>query len=105
MLDMIHAYAMDDQTGNACYLHILSLDPDIPCYGPDALDHPYYYQYDRDEPVRRQNGAVMRHLGYEVLQLETEHPEENTDGTKIWFAIRMEEDHIEDLPAGKQALA
>lgn len=105
MLDMIHQFAMEDLRGNACYLHILSLDPDIPCYGPDALDEPYYYQYDKDEPVRRQNAAIMRHLDYEVLQLEEEHPEQNTDGTKIWFAIRMEEDHIEEMPAGKQPLA
>ena len=72
----------------------LSLDPDIACYGPDAKDGPYYYNYEKDEPDRIRNRIIAEHTGFFPVRLElTEQPEED-DGTKIWFAVRHERDII-----------
>lgn len=37
------------------YICVFSLDPDVPCYGPDAVDEPYVYSFERDEPLRNRN--------------------------------------------------
>ena len=74
----------------------ISLDPDIACYGPDAKDEPYYYNYETDEPRRMKNAEIAEKRGYEVIRLQEDDPRPDSDGTKIWFAVRYEQDLIID---------
>jgi hypothetical protein len=68
----------------------MSMDPDIPCLGPDTKEEPYYYTFEKDEPVRLLNAEIAEHVGFRPLRLEPDHPETETDGTKLWFCIRKE---------------
>jgi len=66
------------------------MDPDIACFGPDAKDEPYYYSFEADEPVRLRNAEIAERLGFTPLRLELENPEQETDGTRLWFCVRSE---------------
>jgi hypothetical protein len=74
----------------------IALDPDIACYGPDASDQPYYYSYEKDEPLRARNRTVIEHLGFTPIKLDEFDTAENRDGTKIWFALCHECDLSEE---------
>lgn len=69
---------------------ILSMDPDIACFGPDAEDEPYYYSFEKDEPARLLNAEIARNVGFIPLRLEPDDPSKETDGTKLWFCVRKE---------------
>lgn len=62
---------------------VISLDPDVACYGKDRLNEPYIYSM-KDEPVRLRNAEIIRKLGFTPLKLETD--EEVEDGSLLWFA-------------------
>ena len=64
---------------------VISLDPDVACYGEDKLDEPYYYSM-ADEPVRLLNAEIIEKCGFTPLKLETDEPVE--DGSILWFAVR-----------------
>lgn len=72
-------------TGASDIVSVISLDPDVACYGEDKLDGPYYYSM-ADEPVRRLNAQIVQKCGFEPLKLETDEPVE--DGSILWFALR-----------------
>lgn len=62
---------------------VISLDPDVACYGKDKVSEPYVYSM-KDEPTRLLNAEIIRTLGFEPLRLETD--EEVEDGSLLWFA-------------------
>ena len=99
MLETMKEYALRKNTGMAKLYTVLSMDPDIACYGPDAKDEPYYYSFEKDEPVRLQNAAIAEHVGFTPLRLEPDDPEQETDGTKLWFCVRNEICEIIEDPA------
>lgn len=96
MLQMVRDHALKDAHGDALLYSVLSLDPDIACYGPDASEEPYVYSMKQDEPKRLRNSQVMKKLGWLPVKLEETSPSEDDDGTKLWFAIRKEKDRIID---------
>lgn len=96
MLEMMRDHSLRYAYGNTVLYSILSLDPDVACYGPDTPDHPYVYSMEQDEPKRFRNAEIMKKLGYLPVHLEESEPVENDDGTKLWFALRKEEDQIID---------
>ncbi len=65
----------------------ISLDPDLPCYGPDKMESTYVYSM-KDEPTRILNAHIIERLGFEALRLETD--EEVEDGSLLWFAVRKQ---------------
>ncbi len=74
--------------GNSGQVHlfsVISLDPDIACYGEDSRDEPYYYSM-KDEPARLLNAAIVEKAGFRPLKLETDEPVE--DGSILWFAVK-----------------
>ena len=94
MLEILRDHIMRAAAGQEECTMVLSLDPDIACYGPDAKDEPYYYSYEKDEPDRIRNRIIAEHTGFSPVRLElTEQPAED-DGTKVWFAVRHERDII-----------
>lgn len=90
MLEMMRDYLLRDARGSVLYETVLSLDPDIPEYGPDAGPEPYVYNKKKDEPVRMLNRTILESLGFRVLRLEDPDETPDSDGTKIWFACRQE---------------
>lgn len=94
MLQMMRDFSLRHNEGNTILYSVLSLDPDIACYGPDSSDQPYIYSMEQDEPKRVMNARIMKKLGYLPIRLEETEPSENDDGTKLWFAVRKEEDQI-----------
>ena len=64
---------------------VISLDPDVACYGEDKMSEPYYYSM-ADEPVRLMNAEIIEKCGFAPLKLETDEPVE--DGSILWFAVR-----------------
>lgn len=87
MLDMILDNA--SQSISLDLLHcfmILSLDPDIACYGPDKKEEPYFYSLEQDEPKRNLNKQILKKMGFEIMEMDP--GVESRDGCKIWFAIR-----------------
>lgn len=94
MLQMVRDHSLRSVHGDALLYSVLSLDPDIACYGPDASDEPYVYSMEQDEPKRIRNSQIMKELGWLPIRLEETSPSEDDDGTKLWFAIRKEKDRI-----------
>lgn len=80
-------------TSQEIYYSIFSLDPDIPCYGPDTKDEPYYYSM-KDEPTRLLNKRILESKGYIGIRLEDE---EENDGSKLWYAVYKGKEQIIDL--------
>lgn len=72
-----------DKKSEITLYSVISLDPDVACYGKDRLDHPYIYSM-KDEPARECNAMIMEKLGFASLKLETD--EEVEDGSLLWFA-------------------
>ncbi len=99
MLEMMKEHALRKNTGIRKLYTVLSMDPDIACYGPDAKDEPYYYSFEKDEPVRIQNAEIAEKVGFTPLRLEPDDPEQETDGTKLWFCVRNEICEIIEDPA------
>ena len=66
----------------------ISLDPDVPCYGPDAVDEPYVYSFERDEPLRNRNMQILEKLGYQ--EYDVDFGEVGADGAKHRFAWKSE---------------
>lgn len=94
MLQMMRDHALRNENGRTALYSVLSLDPDIACYGPDSSDKPYVYSMAQDEPKRMVNAEIMKKLGYMPVRLEETDPVPDDDGTKLCFAIRKEEDRI-----------
>ena len=94
MVNMTRDFVLRFSKGSTVLLSVISLDPDVAVYGPDAVSTPYHYSFEIDEPVRMENCEVMKHLGFEPLRLEETQEDPEADGTKLWFAIRKETDVI-----------
>ena len=90
MLETMKEHALQKAAGIRTVYTVLSMDPDIACYGPDAVNEPYYYSFEQDEPIRLRNAEIARKVGFTPLRLEPDHPEEETDGTKLWFCVGRE---------------
>lgn len=97
MLGMMKEYALRNVCGKTVLFSCISLDPDIPVFGPDALKEPYYYKYELDEPVRQINREMIEKLHWQVIRLEEDEPEPGEDGTKIWFAVQKEAETIVEM--------
>lgn len=97
MLLMCRDFALRKQEGSTRLYSVISLDPDIAVYGPDANDEPYHYNFEKDEPVRTENRKILEHLGFETVRLEETEYDPEADGTKLWFAYRQETDLIIDV--------
>ncbi len=89
MIQLTKEHALRQVSSTIQLYSIISLDPDIAQYGPDASDEPYYYHFEVDEPVRIQNAEIMKHLNFTPIRLEVD-PDQIGDGTKLWFAIQEE---------------
>lgn len=90
MLETMKDHALRNASGIRTVYTVMSMDPDIACYGPDAVDEPYYYSFEQDEPIRLRNAEIARKVCLAPLRLEPNHPEEETDGTKLWFCVGRE---------------
>ncbi len=101
MMRMMRDHVQRDISGRTDYYAVISLDPDIACYGPDARDEPYYYSYEQDEPVRALNREIAEHTGFTPVILEPDDPDRETDGTKLQFAVFAEKDMIIDTDSEK----
>lgn len=84
MMKLMEEYASENTDRSHLY-SVISLDPDVACYGPDKTDEPYYYSM-KDEPVRLLNAEIIKRVGFQPLKLETDEAVE--DGSILWFAIR-----------------
>lgn len=71
----------------------ISLDPDIASYGEDTPKEAYVYSM-KDEPIRMINKQILEKKGYFVVKLDEIEPNEQSDGTKLWFAICKENEMI-----------
>ena len=87
MLAMMESFA-SGKSERYAVCSCISLDPDLPCYGPDQAEFPYVYSM-KDEPARLLNAQIIEKLGFEALRLETD--EEVEDGSLLWFAVRKQE--------------
>jgi hypothetical protein len=96
MVQIMRDFALRKILMQAELYSAIALDPDIACYGPDASDKPYYYSYEKDEPLRARNRTVIEHLGFTPMKLDEFDTAENRDGTKIWFAVCHECDLSEE---------
>lgn len=94
MLEQIRGFALRRANGLAHLDTVISLDPDVACYGEDASQEPYIYNFQNDEPVRIQNRKILEHLGFGLITMQYSETFPEDDGTKIWFAIKRETDHI-----------
>lgn len=94
MLQTVRDHALRRCSDHVDLYSVITLDPDIACYGPDAVDEPYIYSYEKDEPLRQRNRTIMKHAGFVPVKLEELEPEEIGDGAKLWFALRHEKDVI-----------
>ncbi|MBQ9328054.1 MAG: hypothetical protein IJ225_05915 [Solobacterium sp.] len=94
MMELMKDFILRDCVGKRDLYTVLSLDPDVACYGPDTVDWPYVYSYERDEPIRRKNADLMNHLGFASIRLEEDEPSSESDGTKLWFVVRHEQDIV-----------
>lgn len=98
MVQITKEQSLRNEVGKTTYYSAFSLDPDVACYGPDTVQEPYIYSM-ADESDRMRNKEILEKLHYTVIQLEETEPDEESDGTKIWFAIAKEnEDIIETMP-------
>ncbi|MCR5449487.1 MAG: hypothetical protein K6F23_08825 [Solobacterium sp.] len=84
MISGMESFAVQSKESVSLY-SVISLDPDIACYGPDKIDVPYIYSM-KDEPARLLNTRIIKKVGFEPLKLETDEPVE--DGSILWFAVR-----------------
>ena len=97
MHSLMCSFVLRRVSGTAELYSVFALDPDVACYGPDSSDEPYIYSFEKDEPDRERNRKVIASLGYEPLRLEETETQENSDGTKLWFAVRKQTDTIIDF--------
>lgn len=81
-------FALREHSRSCRYYCVFSLDPDVPCYGPDALDEPYVYSMERDEPLRNRNMMVLERLGYQ--EYDVDFGNVGADGAKHRFAWKAE---------------
>ena len=93
MLDLSREIGLRDSVGRTVLYAIFSLDPDIPCYGPDTTDEPYYYSM-KDESTRMLNKEILSKRGYVSVRLEDD---EENDGSKLWYALLKEDMNIVDV--------
>jgi hypothetical protein len=94
MLQSMRDHALRNVTEHTELYSVIALDPDIACYGTDAVEEPYIYSFEKDEPLRMRNCTIMSHVGFVPVKLEELEPEEHGDGAKLWFALRHEHDLI-----------
>jgi hypothetical protein len=97
MSEIMREFALRFQSGSALLYTAFSLDPDIAVYGPDAVSEPYHYSFEKDEPDRMRNKMILEKLGFEVIRLQETEEDPEADGTKLWFAVKKENDVIIDI--------
>lgn len=98
MLEISKEQVLRNEVGKSVYYSVFSLDPDVACYGPDTLPEPYVYTM-ADEANRMRNKAILEKFHYNVIRLEETEPDEESDGTKLWFAVAKENENIiETMP-------
>lgn len=102
MIQMVKDFVLQDQNADTELYSVIALDPDIACYGPDAVDEPYIYSYEKDEPLRERNRIIMKKIGYTPVKLEELASDNIGDGAKLWFAVCHEKDWIRE-PKEKQS--
>lgn len=90
MVQMIREQAMRFTAHSALLYQVISLDPDVACYGPDTTDEVYYYSMEQDEPKRMINAEIIQKLDFAVVQLEHTEEDSLSDGTFIWYGIKAE---------------
>ncbi len=93
MLDITKEMILRHCDEDTIYYSVFSLDPDIACYGEDTPDKPYIYSM-KDEKDRMRNKQILEKFGYTAVKLEETEPDMNSDGTKLWFAVYKENEHI-----------
>ena len=90
MMEMSRDFVIDRAENEVFLYSVMSLDPDIACYGEDTPKEPYIYNFEKDEPDRIRNRIIAAKAGYVPLCIESMKEAEGFDGTKCWFAIKKE---------------
>ncbi len=93
MLDLSRDVGLRECEKETILYAIVSLDPDIPCYGEDTTNEPYYYSM-KDEPVRLLNKEILEKRGYICVRLEDD---EQNDGSKLWYGVLKQNVEIVDV--------
>lgn len=97
MCGILKDYVLDQcEEGEFDLFQVISLDPDIACYGPDANGEEYHYTFAKDEPKRAINRNILKKMGFTILYLEENPPLPQSDGCKIQFAVKKERIRIID---------
>ena len=92
MLEMMQNLVIRNASGITRLTTLISLDPDVACYGEDARKTPYVYSFDKDEPVRKNNMQILEHLCFGIVRVEYhDKRDDEGDGTKIWFALKKQQ--------------
>ncbi len=94
MLDLSRDAGLRECEKETILYSIVSLDPDIPCYGEDTTNEPYYYSM-KDEPVRLVNKEILEKRGYVCVRLEDD---EENDGSKLWYGLLKQNVEIVYVP-------
>ena len=90
MYAMAHDQVLRSERGTTALYMVFTLDPDIASFGPDAVKEPYVYSFEKDEPDRMRNREILAKFGFHSVRLEETEVNENSDGTKLWFAAAKE---------------
>jgi hypothetical protein len=71
---------------------VISLDPDVASIGEDAVEEPYYYEREKDDPKRAVNKTIAMHCGMNPVHLDIDnlYDPSSQDGTKEWYAAKMD---------------
>lgn len=93
MLDITKEMVLRNCVDITILYSAISLDPDIASYGEDTPKEAYVYSM-KDEPIRMINKQILENKGYFVVKLDEIEPNEESDGTKLWFAICKENEMI-----------
>jgi hypothetical protein len=75
------------------FYSVISLDPDVASIGEDATDEPYYYNKEKDDPIRAVNKTIAEHTGMNVIHLDIDnlYEPDSQDGTKEWYAVKADQ--------------
>ena len=71
-----------------------SLDPDVACYGEDAVSEPYIYTRAKDDPIRDRNLAIAQKAGMMTVDDRYRITDPEDDGCFLTFAVDHKQIHF-----------
>ena len=93
MADAARDFATRHVYTDMLFYTVISLDPDVASAGEDATDEPYYYEREKDDPIRATNKIIAEHTGMSPIHLDIEnlYDPSTLDGTKEWYAVKADQ--------------